>query len=54
MHLTRMRVERAMDFTPHAPLRVALLAHLPFTFSIDLQIGAVDIQMDRFIFTKDR
>ncbi|KAF1006973.1 MAG: hypothetical protein E5299_02094 [Burkholderia gladioli] len=36
-----------MDFTPRAPLRVAVLAHLPFTFSIDLQTGAVDNQMDR-------
>ncbi|KAF1006421.1 MAG: hypothetical protein E5299_02145 [Burkholderia gladioli] len=29
-----------MDFTPRAPLRVAVLAHLPFTCSIDLQTGA--------------
>ncbi|KAF1011263.1 MAG: hypothetical protein E5299_01445 [Burkholderia gladioli] len=42
-----------MDFTPRAPLRVAVLAHLPFTFSIDLQTGAVDNQMDRFIVAKD-
>ncbi|KAF1004805.1 MAG: hypothetical protein E5299_02335 [Burkholderia gladioli] len=41
MHLPRIRVEREMDFTPRAPLRVAVLAHLPFTFSIDLQTGAV-------------
>ncbi|KAF1010721.1 MAG: hypothetical protein E5299_01589 [Burkholderia gladioli] len=54
MHLTRIRVEREMDFTPRAPLRVAVLAHLPSTFSIDLQSGAVDNQMDRFIVTKDR
>ncbi|KAF1007200.1 MAG: hypothetical protein E5299_02072 [Burkholderia gladioli] len=61
MHLTRMRVEREMDFTPRAPLRVAVLAHLPFTFSIDLQtggvdnpMGGVDNPMDRFIVTKDR
>ncbi|KAF1011193.1 MAG: hypothetical protein E5299_01468 [Burkholderia gladioli] len=26
MHLTRIRVEREMDFTPRAPLRVAVLA----------------------------
>ncbi|KAF1017887.1 MAG: hypothetical protein E5299_00219 [Burkholderia gladioli] len=54
MHLTCIRVEREMDFTPRAPLRVAVLAHLPCTFSIDLQTGAVDNQMDRFIVTKDR
>ncbi|KAF1018184.1 MAG: hypothetical protein E5299_00056 [Burkholderia gladioli] len=54
MHLTRIRVEREIDFTPRAPLRVAVLAHLPFTFSIELQTGAVDNQMDRFIATKDR
>ncbi|KAF1014288.1 MAG: hypothetical protein E5299_00845 [Burkholderia gladioli] len=54
MHLTRIRVECEMDFTPRAPLRVAVLAHLPFTFSIALQTGAVDNQMDRFIVTKDR
>ncbi|KAF1006579.1 MAG: hypothetical protein E5299_02137 [Burkholderia gladioli] len=54
MHLTRIRVELEMDFTPRAPLRVAVLAHLPFTFSIDLQIGAVDNQIDRFIVMKDR
>ncbi|KAF1008767.1 MAG: hypothetical protein E5299_01909 [Burkholderia gladioli] len=54
MHLTRIRVEREMDFTPRAPLRVAVLAHLPFTFSIDLQTGAVDQQMDRFVVVKDR
>ncbi|KAF1016596.1 MAG: hypothetical protein E5299_00472 [Burkholderia gladioli] len=54
MHLTRIRVERQMDFTPRAPPRVAVLAHLPFTFSIDLQTGAVDNQIDRFIVTKDR
>ncbi|KAF1018176.1 MAG: hypothetical protein E5299_00047 [Burkholderia gladioli] len=55
MHLTSIRVEHEMDFTLRAPLRVAVLAHhLPFTFSIDLQIAAVDNQMDRFIVTKDR
>ncbi|KAF1013684.1 MAG: hypothetical protein E5299_00889 [Burkholderia gladioli] len=54
MHLTRIRVERAMDFTPRAPLRVAVLAHLPFTFAINLQTGAVENQMDWFIVTKDR
>ncbi|KAF1004608.1 MAG: hypothetical protein E5299_02365 [Burkholderia gladioli] len=47
MPLTRIRVEREMDFTPRAPLRVAVLAHLPFTFAIDLQTGAVDNQIDR-------
>ncbi|KAF1005391.1 MAG: hypothetical protein E5299_02258 [Burkholderia gladioli] len=54
MHLTRIRVEREMDFTPPAPLRVAVLAHLPFTFSIDLQAGAVDNQVDRCVGAKDR
>ncbi|KAF1008416.1 MAG: hypothetical protein E5299_01953 [Burkholderia gladioli] len=54
MHLTCIRVEREMDFTPRAPLRVAMLAHLPFTFAIDLQTGAVDNQMDRFVVAKDR
>ncbi|KAF1007565.1 MAG: hypothetical protein E5299_02026 [Burkholderia gladioli] len=54
MHLTRIRVEREMDFTPRAPLRVAVLAHLPFTFAIIFQTGAVDIQMDRFDVVKDR
>ncbi|KAF1014389.1 MAG: hypothetical protein E5299_00783 [Burkholderia gladioli] len=54
MHLTRIRVEREMDFTPRAPLRVAVLTHLPFTFAIDLQTGAVDNQVDRCIITKDR
>ncbi|KAF1012488.1 MAG: hypothetical protein E5299_01171 [Burkholderia gladioli] len=54
MHLTRIHVEREMDFTPRAPLRVAVLAHLPFTFAIDLQTGAVDNQTNRFIVTKDR
>ncbi|KAF1009948.1 MAG: hypothetical protein E5299_01810 [Burkholderia gladioli] len=54
MHLIRIRVECEMDFTLRAPLRVAVLAHLPFTFSIDLQTGAVDNQMDRFVFAKDR
>ncbi|KAF1016650.1 MAG: hypothetical protein E5299_00449 [Burkholderia gladioli] len=54
MNLTRIRVEREMDFTPRAPLRVAVLAHLPFTFAIDLQTGAVDNQMDRFVVAKDR
>ncbi|KAF1011310.1 MAG: hypothetical protein E5299_01439 [Burkholderia gladioli] len=54
MHLTRIRVEREMDFTPRAPLRVALLAHLPFTFSIDLETGAVDNPMDRFDVAQDR
>ncbi|KAF1012885.1 MAG: hypothetical protein E5299_01062 [Burkholderia gladioli] len=54
MHLTRIRVEREMDFTPRAPLRVAVLSHLPFTFAIDRQTGAVDNQIDRFIVTKDR
>ncbi|KAF1017816.1 MAG: hypothetical protein E5299_00307 [Burkholderia gladioli] len=54
MHLTHIRVEREMDVTPRAPLRVAVLAHLPFTFSIDLQTGAVDHQMDRFVVEKDR
>ncbi|KAF1012338.1 MAG: hypothetical protein E5299_01201 [Burkholderia gladioli] len=43
-----------MDFTPRAPLRVAVLGHLPFTFSIDLQTAAVDNEMDRFVFAKDR
>ncbi|KAF1011018.1 MAG: hypothetical protein E5299_01521 [Burkholderia gladioli] len=45
MHLTRIRVEHEMhemDFTPRVPLRVAVLAHLPRTFAIDLQTGAVD------------
>ncbi|KAF1010871.1 MAG: hypothetical protein E5299_01562 [Burkholderia gladioli] len=54
MHLTSILAEREMDFTPRAPLRVAVLAHLPFTFSINLQTGAVDNQIDRFIVTKDR
>ncbi|KAF1008811.1 MAG: hypothetical protein E5299_01900 [Burkholderia gladioli] len=54
MNLTNIRVELDMDFTPRAPLRVAALAHLPFTLAIDLQTGAVDNQMDRFIVTKDR
>ncbi|KAF1013122.1 MAG: hypothetical protein E5299_00994 [Burkholderia gladioli] len=54
MHLTRICVEREMDFTPRAPLRVAVLAHLLFTFSIDLQTGPVDNQMDRFVVEKDR
>ncbi|KAF1015343.1 MAG: hypothetical protein E5299_00658 [Burkholderia gladioli] len=54
MHLTRIRFEREMDFTPRAPLRVAVRAHLPFTFSIDLQTGTVDNQMDRFVVAKDR
>ncbi|KAF1005123.1 MAG: hypothetical protein E5299_02294 [Burkholderia gladioli] len=52
MHLIRIRVEREMDFTPRASLRVAVLANLLFTFAIDLQTGAVDNQMDRFIVTK--
>ncbi|KAF1014453.1 MAG: hypothetical protein E5299_00724 [Burkholderia gladioli] len=43
-----------MDFTPRAPLRVAVLAQLPFTFAIDLQTGAVDNQLDRFVVAKDR
>ncbi|KAF1010285.1 MAG: hypothetical protein E5299_01716 [Burkholderia gladioli] len=43
-----------MDFTPRAPLRVAVLAHFPFTFAIDLQTGAVDQQMDRFDVAEDR
>ncbi|KAF1005907.1 MAG: hypothetical protein E5299_02199 [Burkholderia gladioli] len=54
MHLTRICVEREMDLTPRAPLRVAVLAHFPFTFAIDLQTGAVDNQTDRFVFAKDR
>ncbi|KAF1003287.1 MAG: hypothetical protein E5299_02499 [Burkholderia gladioli] len=54
MHLTRIRAEREMDFTPRAPLRVAVLEYLPFTFDIDLQTGAVDYQMDRFVVAKDR
>ncbi|KAF1011470.1 MAG: hypothetical protein E5299_01395 [Burkholderia gladioli] len=54
MHLTRIRVEREMDFTPRAPLLVAVLEHLPFTFSIDLQTGAVDNQIDLFVVAKDR
>ncbi|KAF1005256.1 MAG: hypothetical protein E5299_02277 [Burkholderia gladioli] len=54
MHLTCIRVEREMDFTPRALLRVAVLAHLPFTFAIDLQTGAVDNQMDQFVVAKDR
>ncbi|KAF1009971.1 MAG: hypothetical protein E5299_01794 [Burkholderia gladioli] len=54
MHWTRICVERKMDFTPRVPLRVAMLAHLPFTFAIDLQTGAVDHQMDRFVVAKDR
>ncbi|KAF1010837.1 MAG: hypothetical protein E5299_01569 [Burkholderia gladioli] len=42
-HLTRIRVEHEMDFTPRAPLRVAVLAAtLPPTFAIDLQTRAVD------------
>ncbi|KAF1015362.1 MAG: hypothetical protein E5299_00644 [Burkholderia gladioli] len=53
MHLTRIRVEREMDFTPRGPLRVTVLANLPFTFAIDLQTGAVDQQMDRFFVEKD-
>ncbi|KAF1010728.1 MAG: hypothetical protein E5299_01596 [Burkholderia gladioli] len=54
MHWTRIRVEREMDFMPGAPLRIAVLAHLPFTLAIDLQTGAVDNQMDRFVVAKDR
>ncbi|KAF1018046.1 MAG: hypothetical protein E5299_00116 [Burkholderia gladioli] len=37
IHLIRIRVDREMDFTPRAPLRVAMLASsLPFTFAVDL------------------
>ncbi|KAF1015473.1 MAG: hypothetical protein E5299_00582 [Burkholderia gladioli] len=55
MHLTRIRVEREMDFTPRAPLRVAVLAPPPpFTFTRDLQTGTFDHQVDRFAVAKDR
>ncbi|KAF1016531.1 MAG: hypothetical protein E5299_00520 [Burkholderia gladioli] len=54
MHLTRIHVEREMDFTPSAPLRAAVLAHLPFTFAINLQTGAVIHRVERFAVAKDR
>ncbi|KAF1013068.1 MAG: hypothetical protein E5299_01030 [Burkholderia gladioli] len=45
---------RFIQQRPVRQLRVAVLAHLPFTFAIDFQTGAVDHQMDRFVFAKDR
>ncbi|KAF1007825.1 MAG: hypothetical protein E5299_02004 [Burkholderia gladioli] len=43
-----------MDFTPRAPFRADVLAHLQLTFAIDLQTGAVDYQIDRSDVEKDR
>lgn len=43
-----------MHLAPRATLRIAVLAHLPFAFALDLNAGAVDHQMDRLAVEDDR
>ncbi|KAF1016528.1 MAG: hypothetical protein E5299_00517 [Burkholderia gladioli] len=57
MHLTCMRIDREIDFTPpRAPASSSRAGvHLLFfTFVLDPQNGAVDHQVDRFAVAKDR
>jgi hypothetical protein len=37
-----------MCLTPCAPLRIAVLAHLPFAIAVELHARAIDNQMNRF------
>ncbi len=53
-HLSSVRGERDMHFAPRATLRIAMLAHRPFAFAVDLHTRAVDHQIDRFVVAKDR
>jgi hypothetical protein len=44
-HVTGLHVQSQMDLTPSAPLRIAVLAHLPFAFAVELDARAVRDQM---------
>lgn len=46
--LVRGLVHTEVEFTPRAPTRVAVLAHLPFALAIDLDTGRVHHHVQRF------
>ena len=46
-YLARLHVQPEMDLTPGPPLRVAVLAHLPFASAVELPARTIDNQMNR-------
>lgn len=46
-YLAGLRIQREMYLAPRATLRIAVLAHLPFAFTVKLHPCAVDKQMQR-------
>ena len=48
-YLTGLRVHCQMHLAPGAALRIAVFAHFPFAFAVQLEAGAIESALQKFV-----